>query len=233
MTLRRISLAVAVMALASLPAIETASGHYRTSRQWYFGGNTWRSDEGPRGDRSDPVNMLIYPNGGERSDFENHWTHHWLPRSFTHSELDRPLCRGDQWVGFKREREYRYLRTDFHWAGGNRCLTRYHFRVWGDGEHEQFTGTNHSFQDSWLVGGLHYERLNPPFGGPPGVGGHFAARDWDLVEFYTIHQRSKMRAHRGDYKWKELPFSKDDYQGHDSDGFISRVNGERHDDGSD
>jgi len=38
-----------------------------------------------------------------------------------------------------------------------------------------------------------------------------------------------MGEHRGDYRWRALPFSKDRYQGQDSDGFISRVNGERHD----
>lgn len=213
--MNRLAILVAVALLAAATA-EPSSAHYKGQKRWYFGGLTHNGD----GRRIDPVNILFYPDAVTRTDLEVHLQDHWRPRWFTHDDLGflgarEALCRGNQKVSFRTETGgERDFQTSFHGAGSRfRCLNRYHLRAWKDDDHETVTGVNHTNAQSWIVGGIHYERIKNKEGHKPAV-------DWDVVEWRTMIQ---MSPHSHNYRWKVLPGSKGWFQGFWSDGRITRI----------
>lgn len=213
-------------AVALMAAPASAEGHYKGQRYWYIGPHTVNDEGNP----TDPLNLFFYPYASSQAVLEDHLTDHWRDEWVPDRQM---RCRSSQSVGFKvAGAGFRLNKDDFHGVGKESwrfvCGTRYHMRAWGDYFHEVISNDTHTGSEPWIIAGMHFERvfaLNPR---RPKAIGHNPDRDWDLVEWFTVTHRSKLRAHSSNYKWRVLPGSKRDYQKKHSDGYITRVSPYRH-----
>lgn len=220
-----------VLGLLSLVTPSVATAHFKGQSDWYVTGKTYESD-GQAPKVNDPLNIFIYPYGAYEGEVVGHFNDHWRPVWAGDTQLkDHAIpCAGDQYVGFKSANGgFPRVRTSFHGAGvggaisARECGTRYHFRFWKDAYHSAVSNQNHTYFESWMIAGAHYETV---LGG--NKYGHDIARDWDQVEWLTLTGRTKMRAHASNYRWRVLPGSKGRFGRFVSDGYISRIAARRH-----
>lgn len=213
------------LALTALAMPEVALAHFKGAQDWYIGPHTYNNE----GRRTDPLNLFFYPYADSQAELEAHLVDHWRDRWTTDGNTG---CKDDQSVGFKADGGgFPRVPTDFHGAGLGSftpsCANRYHLRAWGDYFHEQVSNMTHTLRqgnEPWIIANMHYERARIS---PTDVG-HDIARDWDLVEWFVVSHRSKLRAHSSNYKWRVLPGSKQKYGGKHNDGYITRVSPKRH-----
>ncbi len=244
---RPVSLFVAAAVLAVAPT--AAEAHYKDGSRWSFGSATTRSATSER--KADPNNLLFYPYGirytseGDTDDFtrlNSHFEQHMRPNYANENSLDNyPFCAGKQYVSFPARSEPRRSNNQQWavWPSGqpgpvDRCLSRYHGRVWYDWNHigeasDQPSGNvgprfGHSNEArTWVLSPTHYERTNL-VRGTRAPRGHYITMDWDVVEARMIarmRSRPKDDSHRdprdsatyaglghcAQFKWRPLPGS--------------------------
>jgi len=221
---------IAIVAISVWVGVAPATAHiYQDSKRWFFGGATWKKYEnGDLKGRLDPVNYMFHElNGQATLDAVEHELNENWGGTFTppNREMDNWSClttrfSKPQWVGFYARNNYQYSPPGIPWSlpdiydrdfsTNSACGKQYHMRAWDDVEHDYHT-ISHNL-NSWVVGGIHHDRLC--YCGS----WHKIGNSWDVAQ-RTLYNH--MNENCGYLKWRVLPGSGGDFQGKPSDGYIT------------
>ncbi len=106
-------------------------------------------------------------------------------------------------------------------ASATPCDDEYHIRFWTDHTHQQIArGSDpHGSLDQWLLGGVHHESRDFPFGS------HYIDRPWDQVRDEVLRYMGTYYCHRRHFRYDPASYGNSGTKDHSyfHDGWIGEI----------